>query len=62
MGKLYRSNDKVISGVCAGLAKEFGLDAKLVRILYAVVTFLTGCVLGVVVYAVLALILPVEGK
>ena len=62
MGKLYRSNDKVISGVCAGLAKEFGLDAKLVRILYAVVTFFTGLVLGAVVYAILALILPVEGK
>ncbi|MBQ4063041.1 MAG: PspC domain-containing protein [Bacteroidaceae bacterium] len=62
MGKLVRSNDKVISGVCGGLAKEFGLDAKLVRILYAVITFFTGIVLGAVVYAILALILPVEGK
>lgn len=62
MGKLVRSNDKVISGVCGGLAKEFGLDAKLVRILYAVISFFTGIVLGAVVYAILALILPVEGK
>lgn len=62
MGKLYRSSDKKISGVCAGLAKEFGLDAKLVRILYAVITFFTGCVLGIVVYAILAFILPEEGK
>ncbi len=62
MGKLFRSNDKKISGVCAGLAKEFGLDAKLVRILYAVVTFFTGCVLGIAIYAILSFMLPEEGK
>ena len=62
MGKLFRSNDKKISGVCAGLAKEFGLDTKLVRILYAVVTFFTGGIPGIVAYAILSYILPEEGK
>lgn len=62
MGKLYRSNDRVIAGVCAGLAKEFGIDVKLFRIIYAVLAFLTGGVLFAVVYLILALILPVEGK
>ena len=62
MGKLYRSSDKVIAGVCAGIAKEFGIDVKLARILYAVVAFFTGGLLLAVVYAILAFMLPEEGK
>ena len=62
MGKLYRSSDKVIAGVCAGLAKEFGIDVKLARILYAVVDLFTGGILLTVVYAILAFMLPKEGK
>ncbi len=34
--KLYRSNDAVIAGVCAGLAEHFDIDPILVRILTAV--------------------------
>ena len=62
MGKLSRTSDRVIAGVCGGLGKEFGLDAKLVRIIYAIATFFTGIALGVILYAVLAFILPEEGK
>ena len=30
--RLYRSQDRIIAGVCAGLAEFFGLDVSLVRI------------------------------
>lgn len=33
--RLYRSKDKVIGGVCSGLANYFTLDVVLVRILFA---------------------------
>ena len=62
MGKLYRSSDKVIAGVCAGIAKEFGIDVKLARIIYSVVDLFTGGILLTVVYAILAFMLPEEGK
>ena len=31
--KLTRSNDRMIAGVCAGLAEYFGFDTTLVRVL-----------------------------
>ena len=61
MGKLYRSKDRVIAGVCAGLAKEFGLDVKLTRIITVVAALLL-CGAVAIAYLILALILPVEGQ
>lgn len=57
--KLSKSkSDKIISGVCGGLAKHLGISATLIRILWAVF----GCTgLGLVIYIVLAVILP-EGE
>jgi len=53
MGNLYRSSDeKVIAGVCAGLARRFDLNKNGLRWLVAIVTlFLSG--IPVVVYLVL---------
>ena len=38
--KLYRSKtDKMISGVCGGLAQYFGVDATVVRLVFALLVF-----------------------
>ena len=59
--KLYRSrSDKMIAGVCGGLAKHQNLDPSVCRILYVIVTFCTGFMFGVVGYIVLSLIIPEE--
>lgn len=50
-------SDKVLAGVCGGLAQEWDLDPTLVRVLYVVLTLVTGIVLGLVVYLVLALVM-----
>ena len=57
MDKLYRSSDeKVVAGVCAGLAHKFDLNANGLRCAVALVTlFLSG--LPIVVYVVLWMIL-----
>ena len=39
--KLTRSNDRMIAGVCAGLAEYFGFDTTLVRVAYALLTVFT---------------------
>ena len=47
-----------LAGVCAGLADYFDLDVTLVRVLFAVAAFVTGIVPGVILYVVLALLIP----
>ena len=39
--KLMRSNDKVLGGVCGGLAEYFDFDPVLVRVAYAFLTIFT---------------------
>ncbi len=57
-GRLYRdSSDKMIGGVCAGIANYLNLDPTVVRILFAIVTF-GGFGLGILAYILLWIILP----
>lgn len=52
--------DRVLAGVCGGLARYFGIDANLVRLLFALGTFFTGIVPFTIAYVVLAVIIPEE--
>ena len=55
--KLYRNlSDKVICGVCSGVAKYFNIDANIVRVIWAVFTFFYG--IGLIAYIACAIILP----
>ena len=59
--RLYRSvDDRVIAGVCGGLAVRLAVDPSLVRIGYAVLAFVTGIVPFVVLYVVMAAVVPEE--
>lgn len=58
--KLYRSTDKKISGVCAGVAEYFDIDPTIVRVIYALVTFFTFWLAGIAVYAILAFVIPMR--
>lgn len=55
--KLYRSNDRVLGGVCAGLAEYFDFDPTLVRIAYA---FLAVCTVfpGLILYIIMWIVMP----
>ncbi|GAA1583335.1 PspC domain-containing protein [Actinomadura kijaniata] len=61
MNGLYRPRDgRMIAGVCAGLARRFGMSATVVRIL-----FLLSCLLPgpqFIVYAVLWVMLPSQDR
>lgn len=55
--KLYRkSSDKMLCGVCAGLADYFSLDVSLVRLGWVVLCCFGGA--GIVAYIVSAIIIP----
>ena len=57
--KLRRSNDKMIAGVCAGVAHYFDLDATVIRVVYVLLSIFTAFA-GVLVYLILWLIMPKE--
>ncbi|HJI47044.1 MAG TPA: PspC domain-containing protein [Oscillospiraceae bacterium] len=57
--KLYKStNNKMFSGVCAGFADFIGIDPTIVRVIYALASFFTGGFPGVIIYIMLAIIIP----
>jgi len=59
MLRLYRSrDDAVIFGICGGIGEALGVDANLVRVAFAVLGLASG--VGVVVYLLLALLVPTE--
>ena len=54
--KLYRSTqNRMIAGVCAGLAEYLNIDPTIVRVIWALVA-LSGA--GILAYLVCALIIP----
>jgi phage shock protein C len=56
--KLYRSTDKMIGGVCAGIANYWDLDKSLVRIVFAAL-ILAGT-FGFWLYILMWIIIPTE--
>lgn len=61
MKKLYRSrNNSMISGVCGGLGNYLGVDPTIVRLAFVFLAFYH--FLGVWVYLVLAIILPLPSE
>ncbi len=55
--RLTRSNDRVIAGVCGGLAEYMDVDPTVVRLAYVILTFFTAFS-GVILYPILWLIMP----
>ena len=55
--KLYRSRtDRMLAGVCGGLAEYFGVDATIVRILMVLFALAGGP--GLILYGILYVIIP----
>ena len=55
---LMRSNNRMIAGVCSGIADYFEWDITLVRIGYVVLTCLTAVGGGAILYLILWLCMP----
>ncbi|MBN9379145.1 MAG: PspC domain-containing protein [Chitinophagaceae bacterium] len=57
--RLYRSdNDKILGGVCAGLASYMGIDSAIMRIIFILITFGWGA--GFLLYIILWVVLPTK--
>jgi phage shock protein C len=56
--RLVRSRDKMIAGVCGGIAEYFGLDATVVRVAYVLVSILSAAFPGILAYIILMFVMP----
>ncbi len=55
--KLMRSKNRMLAGVCGGIAEYLGWDPTMVRLAYALLTFFTAFC-GVIVYVILMFVMP----
>lgn len=60
MALLRSRSDRVIAGVCAGIAKALGWNPTTFRILYVIISILSAAFPGTIVYLVLWLVMPEE--
>jgi len=59
--RLYRSrDDRMIAGVCGGLAEYFNMDPTIVRIIFVLLIFANG--LGILAYIIMAIVVPLTGS
>jgi len=54
------AHDRMAYGVCSGLARFVGISPVFIRVSYALATFFTFGLPGVVAYVILALVMPVD--
>lgn len=56
--KLTRSDNRMIAGVCAGIAEYLGWSVGLTRLLFVLVSVLSVAFPGILVYLVLWIMMP----
>jgi phage shock protein C len=52
-------SDRILGGVCAGLARYFDTDPLLIRLIFVIITLAQGA--GVLLYVLLWILMPEEG-
>ncbi len=54
--RLYKSNNKMLDGVCAGIAEYFAIDPTLIRLAWVLFSCLGGS--GLLAYIVCPIVIP----
>ena len=59
--RLHRSrSDRMIGGVCGGLAQYFDMDPTIVRLIFVLLLFANG--LSLLAYIIMVIVVPIEGS
>lgn len=56
-----RRDDRMLAGVCAGVARYLGIDVTVVRVIWAIVSVITGGA-GILAYLVAWVLIPDDGQ
>jgi phage shock protein PspC (stress-responsive transcriptional regulator) len=59
---LTLSDNRLLGGVCAGIAEYFNFDPTMVRIAYAILTIICAGFPGIILYPILYWIIPSKNK
>jgi len=58
MKKLHRSSNRILAGVCGGVAEYFGVDPTVIRIAYVVLSLFTAAFPGLLLYIIMMVLMP----
>jgi phage shock protein PspC (stress-responsive transcriptional regulator) len=56
--RLTRSSNRMIGGVCAGIAEYYGWDTTTTRVLYLLFSIFSAAFPGTIVYIILWILMP----
>ena len=62
MKKLYRSSNRILAGVCGGIAEYLDIDPTVIRVVYAVLSIFSVGFPGLLLYLILLVLIPNEGE
>lgn len=55
-------NDRMLAGVVGGIARRFGWNSTLLRVIFVIVSIASAAFPGILVYLILWLLMPEEGE
>ena len=55
---LKKSRNKMIAGVCAGIAEWLGQDPTIIRVSYVLISVLSAAFPGILIYIILWIVMP----
>jgi phage shock protein C len=58
MKKLYRSSNRILAGVCGGIAEYFDVDPTLIRVVYVFLSLFSAGFPGLLLYIILMVLIP----
>jgi phage shock protein C len=61
MKKMYRSSNRILAGVCGGIAEYLDIDPTVIRVVYAVLSIFSVGFPGLLLYLILLVLIPNEG-
>ncbi len=58
MKKLYRSSNRIVAGVCGGIAEYLDVDPTVIRVVYLILSLFSAGFPGLLLYIILMVLIP----
>ena len=58
MKKLLRSSNRILGGVCGGIAEYLDVDPTVIRVAYVLLSFCSAAFPGIILYIILLVLIP----
>lgn len=61
--RLYRSEkNAILAGICGGIGEYTEIDPVVIRLIWVILSLVTGIILGIIIYLIAILIVPEAPK